>query len=129
MNKTKIYFVIALGLSFGFGYQAFAQTPDGYVDGEPVFCADADCGIGNGAAPIEIIVDDVEITTSEGDVIKIGDSSGKMVKIYGGEAGRYVLNELIRLSNDESLSAGKRFVAALMQERLLDIWRARSANN
>ena len=72
-------------------------------------CTDSDCGIGDGAQPLD-------------DVIRAGDSSGKMVPIVGGETGREVLGILSRRSSDDSLSAKDRLISDLLQQILINRW-------
>lgn len=95
-----------------------AQTPVNYVDGQPVYCADADCGIGDGAEPINSSDND----TNDNRVIRAGDSSGKMVSIYGGQQGRDVLHYFIDRSNDQTLTDRQRLIAGLLQQILINRW-------
>lgn len=69
-------------------------------------------------------ITNIEMTTASGDVIRAGDSTGKMVTIYGGETGREVFNMLTRRASDESLSDRDRLIADLLQTILLNRWRA-----
>ena len=72
-------------------------------------CTDSDCGIGDGAQPLD-------------DVIRSGDSSGKMVPIVGGETGREILGVLLSRSSNEGLSAKDRLIADLLQQILINRW-------
>ena len=79
------------------------------------------------SAPIDALaakleVSNITVKTSDGNVITSGDSTGKMVPIYGGEEGRVVLNKLIARSSNPELSDRQQLIAELLEIILLNRW-------
>ncbi len=99
-------------LSFGFTASAQTPQPDGYVNGQPVYCADTDCGIGDGAEGLQ---DD-----GEKEVIRIEDNDPRMIPIQGGQAGQDLLQKLLQLQNSENQIMAVR--AQLAAKLLLTKW-------
>ena len=100
MNKIILTLGLTLLLPLTSAHALVAE-PDGYVDGEPVYCADADCGIGDGAEPL-----------SDGPV-RAGDGSGQMIPVVGGDDGQRLLQALTALSSSDNAMQSLRARIAL----------------